>query len=339
MPNIYDVARESGVSVGTVSNVLNNGPRRVKPETQQRILAVMSRLDYHPSAMARSLVRGRTNTLGIMFSLVESSAIVINAYSSAILQGVLTAAAETGFNVMHLTQPWRDAEHSAHIFRNRRTDGILVIAPTLDSDLIPTLAALDLPVVAVSWPSERYDIPSVDVDDVKSARLATEHLLGLGHTRVAHLMGHANLVSVATRRATFVAVLAEAGVPANPQYIVPGLYYASSGYENTQRLLALPEPPTAIFAGNDEIAFGALEAARELGVSVPEQLSLIGVDDRPMASLVTPALTTVRQPLTQIGETAARMLVQRVEGKPVAPTVHLLEPELAVRGSTAPPAS
>ncbi|BDI29319.1 LacI family transcriptional regulator [Capsulimonas corticalis] len=337
MATIYDVAKESGFSLSTISNVLNDGPRPVRPETRARILETMRRLDYHPSAVARGLARRRTNNLGILFGVVESAAIVINAYSAAILQGVLTTAAERGYNITHLTTPWRGKEYSLSQFRDGRTDGVLVVAPPTDSDLIPALASLKLPLVAVSWPPERTRVPLVEVDDVHGAQMIMDHLLGLGHRRIGHLMGHGNLLSAVVRRETYDRRLAEADIFPNPEYVLPGMYSTKSGYENGRRLLSLPEPPTAIFAGNDEIAFGVIEAARDMGVAIPGQLSIAGVDDRPLAAYMTPPLTTVRQPFVQMGAEAARLLIQRVEGDDIPATTYLFQPELIVRGSTAPP--
>jgi LacI family transcriptional regulator len=337
MATIYDVAKESGFSLSTISNVLNNGPRPVRPETRRRILETVRRLDYHPSAVARGLARRRTNAIGILFGVVESSAIVINAYSSTILQSVLTVAGESGYDVTHLTAPWRGGEESLDSFRDRRTDGLLVVAPPTDSDLMPALSSLGLPLVAVSWPPEHGGIPSVDVDDVAGARQVMAHLLGLGHRRIAHLMGHANLISAVTRRRVYEETLAEAGIPLRPEYVLPGTYSEQSGYDNAHRLLALPEPPTALFAGNDEIAFGVMEAARERGVAVPEQLSLVGVDDRPLTRYLTPPLTTLRQPFDAVGEEATRLLLRRIAGETVPAVLHRFEPDLIVRGSTAPP--
>ncbi|MCW3059425.1 MAG: transcriptional regulator, LacI family [Capsulimonas sp.] len=337
MATIYDVAKESGFSLSTISNVLNDGPRPVRPETRQRILEAMRLLDYHPSAMARGLARQRTNNLGILFGVVESASIVINSYSAAILQGVLTVASVSGYNITHLTTPWRGKEYSLAQFRDRSTDGVLVVAPPTDSDLIPALASLKLPLVAVSWPPERESVPSVDVDDVHGARLIMGHLLDLGHRRIGHLMGHGNLISAGVRRAVYEQCLGEAGIAMRPEYVLTGTYSTESGYENARRLLSLPEPPTAIFAGNDEIAFGAMEAARDMGISIPGQLSIAGVDDRPLAAYMNPPLTTLRQPFVRIGEEALRLLIQRVEGAPIPATAHLFQPELVVRGSTAPP--
>jgi LacI family transcriptional regulator len=313
---------------------MNNGGRPVRPETRKRILETIRRLDYHPNAVARGLARQRTHNLGILFGVVESSAIVINAYSAAILQGVLTEAAHTGYNITHLTMPWRQLEHSAAALRDRRTDGLLAVAPPTDSDLIPELAALGLPLVAVSWGSRVGSVPSVDCDDVHGATLAVDHLLELGHRRIGHISGHPNLISGVTRRKVYERRLEELGICVCPNYVVSGVYSTESGYEGAMRLLRLESPPTAIFAGNDEIAFGVLEAARELGVRVPTDLSVIGVDDRPHASVTTPPLTTIRQPFVEVGAEAVRLLIQRVEGKPVAAKIHYFKPTLVVRGST-----
>jgi LacI family transcriptional regulator len=337
MSTIYDVAKESGFSLSTISNVLNNGPRPVRAETRQRILATMQRLNYHPSAMARGLARRRTHTLGILFGVVEPSAVVLNAYSADVLQGVLTAAAATGFNVTHYTNRWIDAEHSLMDFRDQRSDGLIVVAPPIDSDLMPALASLDLPLVAVSWPSGQVPVPSVDADDRVGTRLAVQHLLDLGHRRIAHLMGHGNLLSALTRRDVFLEMMRDAGIAPDAALVLPGTYSTETGHDNARRLLSLPDPPTAIFAGNDEIAIGVMEAARELGVRIPGELSLIGYDDRPIAALLTPRLTTVRQPFVGIGEHATRLLLERIEGKEVAPINHWLTPELIVRDSTGPP--
>ncbi|MGV3617284.1 MAG: LacI family DNA-binding transcriptional regulator [Fimbriimonas sp.] len=339
MATIYDVAEASGVSLSTVSNVINNGPRPVRPETRRRVLEAIEKLNYHPNAVARGLARQRTHTLGILFGVVESSAIVINSYSASILQAVLSEAAETGYNVTHITRPWRGASESLSAFRDGRTDGLLVVAPTTDSDLIPSLQSIGLPLVVISWPSGSDDFPIVDVDDVHGARLAMDHLIGLGHERIAHVTGHPNLLSAGTRLRAYLDALEANDLEFREEYLRHGIYSPESGYEQTQRLLRLPEPPTAIFAANDEIAFGVMDAARDLGVSVPKRLSVVGVDDRPLSARLTPALTTLRQPFDAVGREAARLLIRRIEGAEVPAGSRLFTPELIVRGSTAPPTS
>jgi DNA-binding LacI/PurR family transcriptional regulator len=336
MPTIIDVARESGVSVATVSYVLNDGPRAVRPATRQRVLDVVRRLGYHPNAMARGLVRRRMDTLGVLFGAVEPG-VVTNSYAVGVLEGVFLAAAETGHSITLFTQPWVSAEVSTAPFRDRRTDGVLMIAPLTDSDMLPALAGLDLPLVVISPAVALEGIPSVDVDNVQGARLATEHLLSLGHTRIVHVTGNANQPSVPPRREGFLTAMDAAGIAVTPEHVVTSAYNAGISCESVRRLLTRPVPPTAIFAGNDVIALAALDAARELGIPVPERLSIVGFDDIPAASLVTPPLTTVRQPLTEIGRKATRLLVARVNGEPVPGRTHLEEPALVVRGSTARP--
>ncbi len=307
----------------------------MRDETRQRVLAAARRLNYQPNAMARGLVRRRMNVLGVLFH-VPARAIITDPYASTLLQGILTTAAATGYSVTLSPEPWRDAPQSAALLHERHTDGILAIAPHTDSDMLPSLVARGMPLVAIAAPADAPGVIVVDVDNDKGARLATRHLLSLGHRRIAHLMGNQNEASAQARLAGFLATLAEAGISAPPAYIAACRYKGRISYDETRRLLALPEPPTALFAGNDNIALEAMEAARDAGVCVPEQLSIVGFDDIPTASLVTPPLTTVRQPLARIGETAARLLVARVEGKPVPPpTTHLLEPEIIIRGTTA----
>jgi LacI family transcriptional regulator len=336
MATIRDVARESGVSVATVSYVINDGPRPVREATRQQVLAAMQRLKYHPNAVARALTLGRVHTLGVLFGHVEP-ALVTNEYVAGVLAGVMSEAAERGYNVTLFTRRWLDAATSAPLFNDGRTDGVLLIAPLRGMDVVEGLSRLQLPLVVVSAAvASPHRVPYVDVDNEKGAELAVQHLLARGHTRVAHLMGDEAQPSVSRRREAFVRALQRAGIDVPPAYLVPGRYNAAAGYEGGLRLLALPEPPTAIFAGNDALALGAIAAARERGVAVPEQLSVVGFDDIPASRLVTPPLTTVRQPLAAIGALATRLLVAQIEREPIARLAHLKEPELVIRGSTAP---
>ncbi|RYG36252.1 LacI family transcriptional regulator [bacterium] len=339
MATIYDVAQESGCSPATVSNVINNGSRPVRPETRNRILAAVQKLNYHPNAVARGLARQKTYTIGILFGVVESSEIVINAYSAAILQAVLSVAAETGYNVTHLTAPWEGAEKSLGTFRDGRTDGIIVVAPPTDSDLLPALASLGHPIVSVSGSLSVKGVPSIDVDDADGGRVLMDHLIGLGHRRIAHITGHPNLLSAEKRRQAYLDALGGNGIEFRADYLRTGYYSPDSGYANARALLSLPEPPTAIFAGNDEIAFGVLEAAHKLGVSVPDWLSVAAVDDRPLASLIRPSLTTLHQPFDVVGREATRLLIRLIDGDKSTPETLTFHPELVIRDSTAPPIS
>ncbi|MCE7700249.1 MAG: LacI family transcriptional regulator, partial [Methanobacterium paludis] len=211
MSTIRDVARRSGVSVATVSYVLNNGPRPVRPETRQRVLDAMRELDYHPNAMARGLARRKMNTLGVLLPMVETT-IVTNPYASGILRGILQAAAGAGYNVTLFTERWRSARESLGVFRDRRTDGLLLVAPPMDSDMLPALAGLDMPLAVISAPAGWSQTLSVDVDNMGGALQATEYLIALGHRRIAHITGHTNLASVPPRVEGYRRALCAAGI-------------------------------------------------------------------------------------------------------------------------------
>lgn len=337
MATIRDVARESGVSVATVSYVLNNGPRPVREQTRHRVQEAMRRLNYHPNAMARGLVSRRLFTLGVLFGPDRLEAFT-DPFAANLLQGALAAAHELGYNITLFTQPWRNAAQSAPLFRDRRTDGVLLVAPMRNSDMVEGLSGLDLPLVVVSSSGDRPGVPYVDIDNAAGARLATEHLIGLGHERIGHISGDEHLSSVPIRRDAFCKAMRAAGREVRPEYQVSSTYTIGQSYEAIRRLLTLPEPPTALFAGNDMIGITTLAVARDLRIRVPEQLSVIGFDDVPSAALVTPPLTTINQPLARIGEVATRLLVCCIE-KPETrlPMAHLEEPTLIVRQSTAAP--
>lgn len=347
MATIRDVAKESGVSVATVSYVINNGPRPVGALTRERVLDVMRRMNYRPNATAQRLAGRQMHTVGVLFGYIEAE-ILTNPYAATVLQGILSAAREVRYNVTLFSTPWVSAEVSAVEFRDGRTDGILVIAPVMDSDVIRGLSELGIPVVGVSSPSQVIGVPYVEVNNDKGARLAVQYLLSLGHTKIAYFGGDENHTDILMRRNAFIAAMKEAGLTVPPTHIPEGTYDWDKARPNIRRLLTLPGRPTAIFAGNDTLAILCLEAARELNLRVPEDLSIIGFDDLPTASVVSPPLSTVRQPLTEIGAQAMRLLVQSIEAEENSgelPDVLntskgvLLEPELIIRGSSGPPPS
>jgi len=217
MPTIHDVARESGVSITTVSMVLNKGSRPVSAEARRRVLEAARALNYTPNANARALVSRRIRSVGVVFGTNQTGLNLVNPYISAVLQGVLDAATEREHNIGLYTRPWRDAERDAAAFRDGRADGVLIFAPVLGSDLVPGIAALGMPLVVVSGPSGEPEVPYVDVDNAHGVRLAVEHLLGLGHRRIAHLMGNLDQANVLERRDAFCAALGEAGVSVPPE--------------------------------------------------------------------------------------------------------------------------
>ncbi len=331
---IKDVAQVCGVSVATVSYVIN-GTRVLKPDTRERVLKVMEEMDYHPSAVARGLSSKRVYTIGIHCGVLQAAEFITNSYGAGLLAGVLDRASREGFDVTIFTTQWQSVRKSAPSLRDGRTDGILVIAPPISADTFEGLVSLGRPLVAISAPSHR-GIPVVDVDNYAGAKMAARHLIELGHKRIAAILGDTDLTSFAPRHAGFCDALEEAGLPQKSEWIVPSRFDGSLAFEQTQTLLRSREPPTAICAGNDTIAMVVIDAARSSGVRVPQELSVVGFDDMPLATIVTPNLTTIRQPLRDIGDCATTLLIERVQKHALAndEKVCLLAPELIVRGST-----
>ena len=300
-------------------------------------METVRRMRYHPSAMARGMVGIKLHTIGVLFGVLEPE-VITNPYASAILQGILTTAAQRAYNVTLWTAPWRGARTSAAAFRDGRADGFIAVAPALDSDIVTGLNDLGLPIVSISSRYVPDEVPFVDVDNVKALRIATQHMIALGHTRIAHIGGNATQPSVADRRQGFLETMQENGLPTPKEYILSSWYVQERSKEQSRQLLCLPHRPTAIVTGSDNIACGVLEVAREMGLSVPGDVSVTGFDDIPIARMVTPQLTTIRQPLLELGKRAAALLMDKIED--VGPVRGwLAEPELVVRGSTGPPES
>ncbi len=351
-PTLSDVAREAGVSPYTVSGVLNGARTntRVSPATRDRILASAKRLRYQPNAQARNLARRCTQTLGVLFDYVRTSEVLTTDYSSAILQGIVSEAAACQYDILLYTDTSApgDPQSMASLarFRDQRTDGIIVVAPLEGDAVMADLAASGLPLVAISaapFQTMGNHIAFVDVDNGEGIDLAVSHLASLGHERIAHLTGNANMYSVGVRRDAFFAATNRHGLITDNALICECAYDGSLVDEAMDALFALPQPPTAIVAGNDSIALSVLEVARKKNLSVPDQLSVIGFDDVALAAHVSPKLTTLRQPLAEIGGAAVRLLIERIscqsasepEGAAGAsPTARLLYPELIVRDST-----
>lgn len=338
MPTIKDIARACNVSTATVSYVIN-GKNTLLPETRERVLRKMREMNYHPSAVARGLTNKRMNTLGVLFDNVGSEIAIWHPYTSGILQGIVAASAEAGYNVTLFTELWQNAEKSLPKLRDQRADGLLIVAPPADTDILPSLQGAGLKVVTVSSESASFGMPSVDVDNAAGIHLAVQHLRVLGHTRIAFLGGERNMFSAAVRLAAFEAALQAAKINVPTEYITAASYQDSEiAGRQTRQLLRRPVPPTAIVAGNDQIAVAAVKAAQSLGVAVPRQLSIVGFDDIADAALMQPALTTIKQPFAEVGKAATRLLLQMLSGQAVPAERLLVDPLLVIRETTAPPA-
>lgn len=333
---ITDVAAEAGVSVATVSKVIN-GRDGIAAATAAHVQSVVDRLGYESSLVARGMRSHRTHAVGVLVAEFEP-------FSTEILKGAGSALADTGYALLAYTggasaRTVRPGWERRYLSRLSGTliDGAVLVTPTVvDPDA-------GVPVVAVDPHAGPGGMPSVDSDNLAGAMLAVRHLLDLDHRRIGFLGGRRDLESSALREAGYVQALLDAGVTPDPALMHVAEYRRGAAYDATAAMLALPDPPTAVFAANDVSAMGILDAAARLGVRVPDQLSVVGFDDIPESASTTPPLTTVRQEIQQLGAVAVRLLLDLLDGAadagaPVGAATHeRLPTSLVVRGSTTRP--
>jgi DNA-binding LacI/PurR family transcriptional regulator len=333
---IRDVARRAGVSPGTVSRTMT-GRAGVHPDTRQRILEAVSDLQYTPNLAAQRLSTGRHLTIAVIVPFFTTAPVSMR------LNGAVSVLAETPYDlIVHnvQTREQRDACF-ALISHRRQVDGILVISLSpRDDDEVASLRRATVPVVLID--SDHADVTSLSrvvVDDVAGGRLATECLLSLGHRRIAFVGDESDnpfhFIWSRDRLRGYREALEAAGIAPNPSYCAEGEPSMAGARALARMLLAARDRPTAIVAANDIRAAGVLGAAREMGLRVPEQLSVIGYDDIDVAEIV--GLTTVRQPLYRSGQRGMQLLLDGLRDRSVEPTREVLPLELVVRGTTGPP--
>ena len=330
MATIKDVARHAQVSVTTVSHVLN-GTRHVAPAGRQRVEQAIRELAYVPSAIARSLKRNNTRTLGM---LIPNSS---NPYFAEVVHAVEDRCFGAGYNLILCNT--KDEAHRQgsylQVLAERRIDGLIVVSTGHDASLAQQLQGLAIPTLLVD---REIEVPEQPCDLVETAHrqggwLATQHLLGLGHRRIACIGGPEGLLPSEQRIAGWRDALAAAGQDASG-LLWHGHFTSQGGFDAMRGLLGLTQPPSAVFVANDLMAMGALCAAHERHLRVPEALSIVGFDDIELAAFTSPPLTTVAQPKQRIGALAVDMLLERIDGKRQDRRQVLLQPELALRGST-----
>lgn len=306
---INDVASAAGVSIRTVSRVINNSPK-VNRETRERIEAAIAALGFRPSARARGLATGRSYLIGVVHN--DRNALVLD----AVQRGIVAEASARGYELVVHPAPPAEAgavEDVLGFVRRSRVDGVIVLSPVSGvSGMGAALGGAGVPAVAISSvPIDGFAAVLVSGERAAAADVA-DHLVGLGHRRIAVVNGPAGVHSASERRAGFVAALARHGL--NPVAEDEGDYGFDAGYAAAERLLALAPPPTAIFAANDIMAAAVLKAAVARGVAVPEALSVVGFDGSMIATMLTPALTTVQRPLGEMAQKTTRRLLDLIEG-------------------------
>lgn len=305
---IIDVAEAAGTSYSTVSRVLSNNPN-VQEETRQRVLEAIKHLGYVPNQPARSLVRGQTQTIGVLVPRFD------NGYIAAIVDGIDQEIRETEYSLMLFTTYRLEQKEAQYVssITNGLAEGLIVVVPIAGEAYLEVLSKQNFPYVLVDFEVKDKDLPSISATNWEGAYEATQYLIQLGHRRIGFITGLLSIASGAERLSGYKAALHDHDIAYDPSLIQNGDFLVESGYACTLPLLALEDRPTAIFASNDLMAFGVINAIFDTGFAVPDDISVIGFDNIPQASIGRPYLTTVHQPLEEMGRMATRMLLEHLK--------------------------
>lgn len=328
MATIRDVAKRAGVSTATVSHVLNN-TRFVSEETRATVLQAIRELNYHPSAIARSLSTRKTQTIGMVVSDIT------NIFFGEMIRGVIDVITPYDYSLLLCTtgeSPTREEEYLQLLF-SRRVDGFIAAATSQKWAPLQLVEAVQIPTVFVDRTFEGMNGPFVGVDNEGGAYQAVSHLIQDGHERIGIVAGLARMSTMQERLQGYKRALRDHSIPLDEQLVLFGELSVEGGRRCTLELLNAIKPPTAIFLNNNLLTLGALLAIKQLGWKYPQDVALVGFDDHPWASIASPALTTVRQPVYEIGCTAANMLMKMLAGESIIEERVLLKTELIVRES------
>ncbi len=323
-----DVAALAGVSLKTVSRVVND-EAGVSPDVRERVSAAVTRLDYRPNLAASNLRRTDART-GLIGALVQD---LSNSFSASMLRALEDFARRRGTAVLaaSLDEEGDREEELVHDLITRRVDGLVIMPASERQDYLVAELRTGTPAVFVDRAPRGIDADSVVVDNRGGAMMATEHLLAQGHRRIAALMDRQSIATAALRHAGYVDAFTERGLRPDPRLVVTDLRSTDEATRATHALLSLDDPPTAIFAGRNILSSGGVRGLAERGLR--REVALVGFDDFPLADLLDPPLTVIRQDVSRIGKTVADMLFQRIDGNTSPPRHVVLEPTLVERGS------
>ena len=329
---IVDVAREAGVSYSTVSRVVNN-KSYVKQETREKVLRAMTRLGYQANLQARSLAGGQSHVIGLLVVDLATQ------YMGEIVHAVDDTLAASQYELMLYTTHRRRRKEATFVNMMARglADGLLIVLPREPETYLRSLRQRDFPYVLIDQIGVDETDLSVTAANTHGGYEATRHLIELGHRRIGIITGWMDMVAARHRLDGYLAALADYNIPYDECLVFEGDFLQSCGFHGTNHLLDLPYPPTAIFASNDVSAIGVMDAIRIRGLEIPLEISVVGFDDIPMAALSIPKLTTVRQPLAEMGQRAAQLLLDLIQKPEEIQTSVVLPINLVIRESTAPP--
>lgn len=327
MSGIKEVAKQANVSIATVSRVLSK-PETVADETIKKVLEVIKNLNYQPNAAARQLRMAETTTILVVVPDIT------NTFFSNVLRGIEFVAHENGYQVL-LGDANNNAEREKgylNTLRQKKAAGMILLTAGIEANIVEEIAS-EYPVVLACEYLEGINVPTVSIDNVSGARKATEYLINLGHKKIGFISGPMNSVLGRDRLKGFYQAMAQYDLKVEPDLVQEGNFSYESGQNIMNKLLAYSQMPTAVFAANDEMAFGAVNAIEKKGLTVPKDISVIGFDDIQFSSIFKPALSTISQPTFKIGTKAMELLIGLMTNQKMAKTQYILENKLILRDS------
>ncbi len=335
--SIKDVAKLAGVSIATVSRCVNN-PEVVRADTLRRVQSAIDSVNYSPNTLARDFRSGKTRTILVVMPSVGDP------FFADIMQGIREIASQSNYNILireHTGNQLEQSEFST-LLQSTHTDGVILLAslsPVASEYIHSKQRRIPIVIGCEVVSADLTGLPCVHLDNVKAAKQATQHLISLGHERIAFISGHENSLLTADRQQGFIDAMTEAGLEVSQDCLRFGNMTIEGAAQATQALMALAAAPTAIFCANDEMALGCLHQLSKLGVAVPQQVSVMGFDNIRYSAISQPPLTTIEQPAKTIGQRTATRLLAEINGE--SPTnqesIELVEHQLIVRSSTAKP--
>ena len=330
---IDDVAELAGVSIKTVSRVVNKEPN-VRPETRDKVLTAIAELDYRPNLSARSLAGNRSYVLGLLYGNPSAN------YVIDIQEGVLSICRPQGYDLLIHPCNHRDENLTKEIIdmiHQKRIDGLILTPPLSDNiNVVNALRNINIPFVRVA-PTRNKDVsPYVETNDEEASYDMTCQLIAMGHKRIGFICGHPDHLAVSHRYEGYKAALIENNIPLSEELVEQGFNSFESGEACAHNLLQRKPRPTAIFAANDDMAAGVMMVAHQSGIKIPEELSVAGFDDTPVAHQLWPSLSTIRQPIQQMAKKATDLLLKQLRGKDVQLPASMLSSSLIIRDSTGP---
>ncbi|TDT63380.1 LacI family DNA-binding transcriptional regulator [Fonticella tunisiensis] len=333
MVTIKEVAERAGVSPSTVSRVISDSPR-ISDETKQKVRRAMEELGYHPNAIARSLVNRATNTIGIVMPR-SAEDVFLNPFFPEALRGIAKCTHDEGFCVLLTTGNSDDEqiESLLSVVRGGRVDGVILMYSKLDDPILEMLTEMNIPFSMIGRPTISEDINFVDNDNVNAAYEAANYLISMGHRRIGLINGSLNLVVSIDRYEGYKRALAKNKIELDESIIMSSEFVQEGGYESMKKMLSVENPPSAVLVTDDLIAFGAIRAARDMKVKIPDEMSIISFNNIPLADFATPPLTSVDINAYSLGYKAAKLVIDDIKGKKHKPSCYIVETRIVFRDS------